>query len=69
MNPATEIFGAFLIPKDSAIAGLQNGILHRVGSVVRWASGPMKGKIHSHLQETGLYEQLAGASLKLVDRI
>jgi hypothetical protein len=65
MNVAAEMLGTFLIPKERALEGLQNGLLHRVGSVVRYAGGPMKGRIHSHLQETGLYEQLANTSSRL----
>jgi hypothetical protein len=66
MNAAAELFGAFLSPQDDAVAGLKSGYLQRVGSVVRWASGTGKGgQIHSYLQETGLYEQLASTSLKL----
>ncbi len=65
MSIAAELLGTFLIPKDNALSGLQSGVLQRVGSVIRWVSGPEKGRIHSHMQETGLYEQLANTSFKL----
>ncbi|WP_170001834.1 hypothetical protein [Pseudopontixanthobacter vadosimaris] len=41
-----------------AIPGITSGKLQIVGSVVRHASGPLKGKIHSYLQETGLVGSL-----------
>lgn len=46
--------GGMFVAKGLAKAGIESGELHIVGSVVRYAAGPMKGKIHSYLQETGL---------------
>ena len=45
--------GTFSAAAD-ALPGISTGQLHIVGSVVRHASGPHKGKIHSFLQETGV---------------
>lgn len=38
----------FFIPDDIA-TGLSTGIYRRIGSVVRWATGPNKGQIVKHL--------------------
>ena len=37
-----------------ALPGISTGQLHIVGSVVRHATGPRRGQIHSFIQETGL---------------
>lgn len=50
MNPYGGTFGA----AAEALPGISTGQLHIVGSVVRHAAGPMRGQIHSYLQETGL---------------
>lgn len=46
--------GKYMIPAVEAMSGISEGKLRVVGSVVRFAAGPLKGKIHSHLQETGM---------------
>ncbi|MEP3156868.1 MAG: hypothetical protein ABJO64_11165 [Nitratireductor sp.] len=48
-------------PTAAAFRGIQAGQLDIVGSVVRHAAGPMKGQIHSFLQETGMTGELIGA--------
>lgn len=57
----SDIGGIFVASTDAAV-GIHTGALRIVGSVVRHASGPLKGKIHSYLQETGV----AGALLESV---
>lgn len=57
----TNLGGMFTASFDAA-AGIKAGNLRIVGSVVRYAAGPLKGKIHSYLQETGA----AGALLDSV---
>ena len=54
MNP----FGGTYYAAAEAIPGISSGQLHIVGSVVRHAAGPLKGKIHSYLQETSLVADL-----------
>lgn len=54
--------GKYMIPAASALTGISEGKLRVIGSVVRHASGPLSGKIHSHLQETGM----TGALLETV---
>lgn len=49
----SAVGGAFFASAE-AMTGISAGQLRIVGSVVRWAAGPLKGKIHSYLQETGL---------------
>lgn len=44
---------AFFIPNDIA-TGLATGIYRRIGSVVRWATGPNKGQIVKHLNPIDL---------------
>lgn len=44
---------AFFIPDDIA-TGLATGIYRRIGSVVRWATGPNKGQIVKHLRPIDL---------------
>ena len=44
---------AFFIPDDIA-TGLATGIYRRIGSVVRWATGPNKGQIVKHLNPIDL---------------
>ena len=46
--------GGFFYATTEALTGIKTGNLQIVGSVVRHAAGPLKGKIHSYLQETGL---------------
>jgi hypothetical protein len=53
----------FLVASIEAQTGISEGTLRIVGSVVRHASGPMKGKIHSYLQETGAWNDTAAALL------
>lgn len=55
----SAIGGTFYATAE-AVTGIDAGQLRIVGSLVRHASGPLKGKIHSYLQETGL----AGALLQ-----
>lgn len=57
----SNLGGVFTASFDAA-AGIKAGKLRIVGSVVRYAAGPLKGKIHSYLQETGA----AGALLDSV---
>ena len=47
-------FGGSFYAAAEAVPGISTGQLQIVGSVVRHAAGPMRGKIHSYLQETGL---------------
>ncbi|PEQ10304.1 hypothetical protein B2G71_23100 [Novosphingobium sp. PC22D] len=51
------------MPTIAAQTGIDDGTLRVVGSVVRHVSGPLKGKIHSHLQETGAWGQVASQIL------
>lgn len=44
---------AFFIPDDIA-TGLAAGIYRRIGSVVRWVTGPNKGQIVKHLKPIDL---------------
>ena len=44
---------AYFIPDDIA-TGLATGIYRRIGSVVRWATGPNKGQIVKHLKPIDL---------------
>lgn len=66
MNP----FGGTYYAAAEAIPGISSGQLHIVGSVVRHAAGPLKGKIHSYLQETslvaGLLESVQASGSRLV---
>ena len=66
MNP----FGGTYYAAAEAIPGISSGQLHIVGSVVRHAAGPLKGKIHSYLQETslvaGLLESVQASGSTLV---
>ncbi|MFR6167833.1 MAG: hypothetical protein ACLUKE_06595 [Blautia wexlerae] len=57
---------AFFIPDDIA-TGLATGIYRRIGSVVRWATGPNKGQIVKHLRPIDLpkaAEQVQGVGAK-----
>lgn len=56
---------AFFIPDDIA-TGLATGIYRRIGSVVRWATGPNKGQIVKHLKPIDLpaAEQVQGVGAK-----
>ena len=62
--------GGFFYATAEAMTGINAGKLRIVGSVVRYSSGPLKGKIHSYLQETGLLggiaQSLGGASSTFV---
>lgn len=49
----SAIGGTFYATAE-AVTGINAGQLRIVGSVVRHAAGPLKGKIHSYLQETAL---------------
>lgn len=57
--------GGLFVASLEAATGIKAGQLRIVGSVVRHAAGPLKGKIHSYLQETGaagaLLESVTGA--------
>lgn len=57
--------GGLFVASLEATTGIRAGKLRIVGSVVRHAAGPLKGKIHSYLQETGaagaLLESVSGA--------
>ena len=44
---------AFFIPDDIA-TGLATGLYRRIGSVVRYATGPNKGRIVKHLDPVNL---------------
>lgn len=46
--------GGYFCATSEAMTGIDAGKLRIAGSVVRHAGGPLKGKIHSYLQETGL---------------
>lgn len=50
-------FATLLTAPETAIGGLNDGSLRRVGAVIRWAKGPQKGKIFAYLQETGALER------------
>lgn len=58
---------AFFIPDDIA-TGLATGIYRRIGSVVRWATGPNKGQIVKHLRPIDLpaAEQVQGVGTKVL---
>lgn len=60
----SDVGGLFVASLEAA-TGIKAGKLRIVGSVVRHAAGPLKGKIHSYLQETGaagaLLESVSGA--------
>ena len=49
----SAIGGTFYATAE-AVTGINANQLRIVGSVVRHAAGPLKGKIHSYLQETAL---------------
>lgn len=54
----------FFIPDDIA-TGLSTGIYRRIGSVVRWTTGPNKGQIVKHLNPIELLaDQVHGVSTK-----
>lgn len=63
-------FGGTFHATAEAMSGITAGQLRIVGSVVRYAAGPLKGRIHSYLQETGLVggilQSLQGAGSTLV---
>lgn len=56
---------AYFVPDDIA-TGLSIGIYRRIGSVVRWATGPNKGQIVKHLKPIDLpeTEQVQGVGAK-----
>lgn len=56
---------AFFIPDDIA-TGLATGLYRRIGSVVRYATGPNKGQIVKHLKPVNLKatEQAQGVGVK-----
>lgn len=56
---------AFFIPDDIA-TGLATGLYRRIGSVVRYATGPNKGRIVKHLDPVNLkaVEQAQGIGVK-----
>lgn len=56
---------AFYIPDDIA-TGIATGLYRRIGSVVRYASGPNKGQIVKHLQPIDLKvaDQVQGCGAK-----
>ena len=56
---------AFFIPDDIA-TGLATGLYRRIGSVVRYATGPNKGRIVKHLDPVNLKaaEQAQGIGVK-----
>ena len=56
---------AFFIPDDIA-TGLAIGLYRRIGSVVRYATGPNKGRIVKHLDPVNLkaVEQAQGIGVK-----
>lgn len=56
---------AFFIP-DDIVTGLATGLYRRIGSVVRYATGPNKGKIVKHLKPVDLNaaEQAQGVGVK-----
>ena len=58
---------AFYIPDDIA-TGLATGLYRRIGSVVRYAMGPNKGRIVKHLQPIDLKaaEQAQGLGDKVL---
>lgn len=58
---------AFYIPDDIA-TGLATGLYRRIGSVVRYAMGPNKGRIVKHLQPIDLKvaEQAQGLGAKVL---
>lgn len=58
---------AFFIPDDIA-TGLATGLYRRIGSVVRYASGPNKGQIVKHLQPIDLKaaEQAQGIGARTI---
>lgn len=55
----------FFIPDDIA-TGLTTGLYRRIGSVVRYATGPNKGQIVNHLKSVDLKaaEQAQGVGIK-----
>lgn len=58
---------AFFIPNDIA-TGLATGLYRRIGSVVRYATGPNKGQIVKHLKPIDLKhaEQAQGIGVKVL---
>lgn len=54
----SAIGGTFYATAE-AVTGINAGQLRIAGSVVRHAAGPLKGKIHSYLQETAPYWRFA----------
>ena len=63
-------FGGMFRATAEAMSEITAGQLRIVGSTVRYATGPLKGKIRSYLQETGLVggilQSLQGAGSTLV---
>lgn len=59
---------AYFVPDDIA-TGLATGIYRRIGSVVRWATGPNKGQIVKHLKPIDLSaaKQVQGVGAKSLE--
>jgi hypothetical protein len=59
---------AYFVPDDIA-TGLATGIYRRIGSVVRWATGPNKIQIVKHLKpiDLSVVEQVHGVGAKAVE--
>lgn len=64
----TIVQDAFYIPDDIA-TGLATGLYRRIGSVVRYATGPNKGNIVKHLDpiELKAAEQAQGVGVKAIE--
>lgn len=68
----TVVQEAFSIP-DDIVTGLATGLYRRIGSVVRYATGPNKGKIVKHLKPVDLnateqVQGVGGKALQFVDQ-
>ena len=63
----TIVQDAFIIPDDIA-TGVATGLYRRIGSVVRYASGPNKGQIVKHLEPINLNatRQASGLGAKVL---
>lgn len=60
---------AFYIDDDDIATGLATGLYRRIGSVVRYASGPNKGQIVKHLKPIDLKvnEQASGVGVRALE--
>ena len=58
----------YFIP-DDIVTGLATGIYQRIGSVVRWSTGPNKGQIVKHLKPIDIpeAEQVQGVGAKALE--